>query len=159
MEKKDYNCSLILPKIYLVFSVPIAVFYAIACVIDFEQIGLVMLLGTTPTAVVIGSLVSIHLINKYDIHIGQYFLYYIPAILIPVIAVIVFVIYVSTGLDDEFVNCLVIRMPIISLIAYFVLLHIKIKDFKERLVVILTSLLPYFVLLVICILSGFALGY
>lgn len=150
MKKKKY-LSLILPLIYFLPSAVIVYYCITDGIIEIlfnggEMISSLVLLSFTPLCLLIGSFISIWLIAKHELHIGKYIPSYIATVILSVIVTVISW-FVSFETYNEW---LPIWIPAIMAVIIIIFYCHKTKDARECGVMILTSPIIYYLILMVC---------
>lgn len=133
--KKEKNLSFILPSVYIVFAYIALTFGLIfdACII------------------LTCNLIAIYLIDKNKLHIGKYMPIYIITVLLSIVVIAVtWIVFFEISVDY-----ILIIFPAISAILILLMFYLKIKDLNERIVIILTSPIVYYMVFIISFFNSF----
>lgn len=125
---------LVLFTLYIVYVVGCFKFYSngINKVISYLSISIM------PLCLLIGSFISKYMIIKYELKLKKHIIYYLITIIISVLIVVL-------SFEPMFQS----SMPLVALAFTIVFLHITVKDFKSRLVLILCSPIIYYLIFIL----------
>ncbi len=146
MSKK--NNLIYLPRIYTFISIASFLSY----IINHSYNGYWIYIGITMIFMLVGSLISMILINKYDIDLSESTSKFIATLILSITAIfIAFILFFNYLPYSHYLLVFIfIFIPIIALIISFMIYSKKSMDFKKKFVLILINPLLYYVIFIIC---------